>query len=74
MDSKELGRLALQRRKELGLSQQALADRAGISRNYVSLIERGKAYNISVKILHQLAAALICALQSVKGFSFKERE
>jgi transcriptional regulator with XRE-family HTH domain len=31
---------------------------AGISRNYVSLIERGKAYSISMKIINQLAVAL----------------
>jgi transcriptional regulator with XRE-family HTH domain len=58
MDAKVLGRQVLDRRKKLGLSQGALADQAGISRNYVSLIERGEADNVSVNVLNQLATAL----------------
>ncbi len=45
-------------RRALGISQSELADRAGISRNYVSLIERGEASNLSLNVLHNLAAAL----------------
>ena len=58
MDSKELGRQVLLRRKDLNLTQGELAKQAGISRNYVSLIERGEARNVSVNMLHRLAAAL----------------
>lgn len=58
MDAKELGRQVLLRRKELGLTQGELAEQAGISRNYVSLIERGEARNVSVNVLYELAAAL----------------
>lgn len=58
MDAKELAQIVSRRRDELGLSQQAVADRAKISRNYVSLIERGKAQNISIAVLEQLATAL----------------
>ena len=58
MDTKELGRKVHARRQELGLSQQILANRADISRNYVSLIERGEAQNVSTAVLGQLATAL----------------
>ncbi|MBN1316699.1 MAG: helix-turn-helix transcriptional regulator [Anaerolineales bacterium] len=58
MDPYDLGRQVLQRRKEIGLSQGGLAEKAGISRNYVSLIERGEARNVSTKMVGQLAIAL----------------
>ena len=44
-------------RKERGLSQEALADYAGMDRTYVSLIER-KGTSLSVDKLEQLADAL----------------
>lgn len=50
--------LAIQgRRKELGLSQQDLAGKAGLHRTYVSEIER-RSRNLSIKILVRLALAL----------------
>lgn len=58
MDSKEFGRQVLMRRKELGLTQEELGEKASISRNYVSLIERGEANNVSVNVLNDLATAL----------------
>lgn len=58
MDAKELGRQVLMRRKKLELTQGELAEQAGISRNYVSLIERGEARNVSVNVLHELATVL----------------
>ncbi len=42
-DSKRLiGLRIMQRRKELGLSQEKLAEKLGISKNHLSNIERGK--------------------------------
>ena len=58
MDRGELGHRVLRYREGLGLSQTALAQLAGISRNYVSLIERGEARNVSMNVLGSLAAAL----------------
>lgn len=50
--------LAIQgRRKQLGLSQDELALKAGLHRTYVSEIER-RSRNLSVKILVRLALAL----------------
>lgn len=58
MDSKELGNRVARSRKDLGLSQEELAQKAALSRAYISLIERGEASNISTKILNNLAVAL----------------
>lgn len=44
-------------RKQRGLSQEALALEAGIERNYVSLMERGK-HSPSVRIVFKLARVL----------------
>lgn len=41
-DTRSLGRAISQRRKLEGLSQEDLADAAGIHRSYLSDIERGK--------------------------------
>jgi transcriptional regulator with XRE-family HTH domain len=52
-----LGQAIQGRRKELGLSQEDLAGKAGLHRTYVSEIER-RSRNLSVKILVRLAMAL----------------
>lgn len=44
-------------RQSRGLSQEALADRAGLHRTYISLLERGLR-NPSLTVIQQLAAAL----------------
>lgn len=44
-------------RKSKGLSQEKLAELAGIDRSYVSEIERGE-YNISLLKLYQICDAL----------------
>lgn len=58
MDSKELGRQVQAKRKALGMSQTELANFADVSRNYVSLIERGEAQRISMTVINQLSVAL----------------
>src|SRR5512135_2538244 len=58
MDSAELGHQVLAKRKKRGLSQSELGNLVGISRNYVSQIERGVAHSISMKVVNQLAVAL----------------
>jgi transcriptional regulator with XRE-family HTH domain len=58
MSNQEIGSRVFEERKKQGLSQSELAERAGISRNYVSLIERGEATNVSVAIVNKLATAL----------------
>ncbi len=67
MDVKELSRQVQARRKEKGISQTELAEFAGISRNYISLIERGEAKNISIKVINHLAIALGTSLGELTG-------
>ena len=52
-----LGRNVRDRRKQLGLSQEELAFRAGMKRSYLSDLERG-ARNPTVRALGRLAEAL----------------
>lgn len=67
MDANELGHQVLQKRKEKGLSQTELSKIVGISRNYVSQIERGEAHGISMRILNQLAVALGVSIAELSG-------
>jgi transcriptional regulator with XRE-family HTH domain len=52
-----LGRNVRMRRRELGLTQEALAARVGIDRTYVSGIERGRR-NPSLGLILSLARSL----------------
>ena len=51
------GNAVRERRREMELSQEAFADKAGIHRTYVSSIELGKV-QVSIRIAAQLADAL----------------
>jgi len=51
------GERVRQIRKEKGLSQEALADLAGIDRSYMGHIERGD-QNVTLTKIHQIADAL----------------
>lgn len=53
----ELGQRIREIRRTRGLTQQVLADRAGLDRAYVGQVERGKA-NISVRNLFRIGDAL----------------
>jgi transcriptional regulator with XRE-family HTH domain len=49
MEINEFGKQVRERRTEEKLSQEKLAQAVGISRNYLSQIERGQATNLSRK-------------------------
>jgi transcriptional regulator with XRE-family HTH domain len=57
LPSQRLATLIRTLRKAQGLSQEALAERAGLHRNFISLIERGQ-NQPTVDTLFRLAAAL----------------
>ncbi len=52
------------RREELGLTQEDLADRAGIHRTYLSDIERGTR-NVSLVNIERVAAALVVTMSDL---------
>jgi transcriptional regulator with XRE-family HTH domain len=51
-------------RKASGLSQQDLAERAGVERSYVSALERGK-QNLTFGVLLKIANALETSIPSL---------
>jgi transcriptional regulator with XRE-family HTH domain len=53
----QLGERIRELRRRRGLSQEALADAAGLDRTYISSCERGKR-NASLLTLYRIAAAL----------------
>ena len=55
--SKVFGTVLQRRRQRAGLSQEALAAKAGIHRTHVGLVERGER-NASLDVAHSLAEAL----------------
>lgn len=59
-----LGDVIRQRRIEVGLTQEQLADKADLHRNYVSGVERGS-YNIGVSNLVAIAVALQTAASAL---------
>ena len=58
MDFSSFGRRIHDRRMGEGWSQEELAQKAGISRTYLSQIERGLATNLSWQVVERLVTAL----------------
>lgn len=53
MDLNEIGRLILNRRKELGITQELMSELCNLSKNTVYKKERGQA-NPSIRVLNQI--------------------
>jgi len=60
----QLGTAIRSKRNDLGISQEELADRAGLHRTYISDIERG-ARNLSLESIDKLATALQISIASL---------
>ena len=58
MEMDDFGNKVRERRVEEGLSQEKLAQAVGISRNYLSQIERGQATNLSWQVMERLTSVL----------------
>nr|WP_290222396.1 helix-turn-helix transcriptional regulator [Trichocoleus desertorum] len=58
METDDFGKKVRDRRREEKLSQEELAQRVGISRNYLSQIERGQATNLSWQVMERLTSML----------------
>ncbi|MGI0492953.1 helix-turn-helix domain-containing protein [Alkalinema pantanalense CENA528] len=54
----DFGKLVRDRRRQEKLSQEELAQQVGISRNYLSQIERGQATNLSWQVREKISAVL----------------
>ena len=67
MDAKLFGKNVLVLRRERKLSQEQLANFADISRNYISMVERGEAKNVSDDIIRKLALALEVSSEELTG-------
>ncbi len=57
-----IGDIVKRKRLELGLTQQELEDRSGVTQSMISKLEKGSAENVSVDVLRKLAKALNCIL------------
>lgn len=62
----EFGQKVRQRRLEEGMSQEKLAQAVGISRNYLSQIERGQATNLSWQLMERLTSVLGLKVEQTK--------
>ena len=60
----QFGSLVRRRRHAAGLGQEALADKAGLHRTHVSLLERGKRMP-SLQVIKKLADALETTMASL---------
>jgi transcriptional regulator with XRE-family HTH domain len=58
----QLGQRIAEIRNERGLSQQEVADAAGMKRPHVARVEGGK-FNVGIDILAKIAAALQCDIE-----------
>ena len=67
MATKGLNEVLKRLREEKGWSQQALADRVGVSDAYIAMIERGKRQNPSLVLLRRLAKALGVPVTALLG-------
>jgi transcriptional regulator with XRE-family HTH domain len=64
MATESFGKRIRERRIQEGLSQDELAQHTGISRNYLSQIEREQATNLSWQVMERLATALGLKLEA----------
>lgn len=58
MGMRELGAYIAQQREARSLSQERVAEAAGIARSYVSKIEAGEPKGLGVEVLRNIAGAL----------------
>jgi transcriptional regulator with XRE-family HTH domain len=52
------------RRESAGLSQEELAERTGVSRNYIGMVERGET-NATLRVIQNLAKSLATSMTSL---------
>lgn len=60
-----MGFMIQKKREEVGLTQEALAQKAGISRALLSLLETNKTTVTTTKTLQKIAKALDCSVNEI---------
>ena len=66
--TKQVGNRIKQLRNEKGISQETLANRAGLDRTYITSVERGKR-NITIVSMEKITNALEISLQDFFNFT-----
>ena len=64
--AQKFGKVIRRRREAAGLSQEDLAEEAGLHRTYISLLERGLR-TPTIEVVRQLAEALDTTMASLMG-------
>jgi transcriptional regulator with XRE-family HTH domain len=67
---KNIGKIIKKLRKEQGLSQEKLAEKIGISRNYLGMIERAEV-NIPILTIYKIAKVLGVKPYELIGSSYQ---
>jgi len=62
--SQSIGSVMREKRKRFGLSQEVLAEQAGIDRSYVSILERGLK-SPTIDMLERIASVLKCLSEDI---------
>lgn len=62
-----IGPFIAKRRAQLGLSLEALAERAGTTKSHIWELEKGRARNPTIGMAIALCGALQCSLNSLLG-------
>jgi len=55
---KQIAEMIFVRRRRKGMSQSELAESVNVSRNYISMIERGQIQNVSLKVIFNICRTL----------------
>ena len=61
---KDFGKIVAEKRRKIGLSQEALAHRAELHRTYIGMVERGEK-NITIKNIFKLSNAFECSIEEL---------
>lgn len=64
-ERQRIGQRIAELRKAKGLTQEKLADRAGLQRTHVSRIEAGK-YSVTLDVLQAIAEVMDCQVDFIK--------
>lgn len=68
-DSKQMAQRLLLSRRDFGWNQDELSEKSGVSRGYISNIERGYTANVGIEVVFSLANALGVSVEYLLGIT-----